>query len=242
MSDQLPEYVAKIIESEVAKQIYQQGLSGTISEIGKLGTDAVKAIRLFTFPIQALAALQDKVAHILENAQRKVPEARQQLAPPQLVGPILEKIKYLPEDDDLVRMYEELLARSIDKDRINEAHPSFIHIISQLSRDEAFLLFALKSNVFEVVDNLDYVRAENRFINRRIEKSSIPEELLFHKGNVDLYYSHLESLSLVVWPVYKQVPIMVGGVQTGVRRYSKIELTEFGKLFIRSCIPENGFA
>jgi hypothetical protein len=242
MSDQLPEYVAKIIESEVAKQIYEQGLSGSVSEIGKLGTDVLKTIRLFTLPIQALAKVQDRVEKALDNAGSKVPETRRQPAPPQLVGPIIEKLKYLPEDDELCKMYEELLARSIDSERINEAHPSFIHIISQLSRDEAFLLYELKSRPFNIVDVMDFIRSENRFVNRRIEKSDLPEDKMFYKNNIELYYSHLESLSLVTWPVYKQDPIIVEGNQIGIRRYSKFELTDFGKLFINACIPEKGFA
>lgn len=242
MSDQLPEYISKIIESEVAKQVYQQGLSGPVTEIGKLGTDALKTVRLFTFPLQILSTLQDRVEKVLNNARNKVPELNQQNAPPQLVGPILEKIKYLPEDDELIKMYEELLARSIDKDRVNEAHPSFIHIISQLSRDEACILFELKENDFEVTDYMDYVQLENKFINRRIEKTNIPYDKLFYKDNVELYYSHLESLSLVSWPVYKQIPINSQGKQTGLRRFSKITLTDFGKLFIKACIPEKGFA
>lgn len=242
MSDQIPEYISKIIESEVAKQVYQNGLSGSITELGKIGTDVVKTVRLFTFPIQALSKLQDKVERVLEAAYNKVPENNRQPAPPQLVGPVIEKLKYLPEGDELVKMYEELLARSIDSDRINEAHPSFIHIISQLSRDEAYLLFELKNKVFEVVDVMDFLSKENRFINRRIEKSNIPEDKLYFKNNIDLYYSHLESLSLVTWPVYKQDPIVLNGIQTGLRRFSKIELTVFGKMFIKACIPEKGFA
>ncbi len=138
-------------------------------------------------------------------------------------------------------MYEELLARSIDSERRNEAHPSFIHIISQLSRDESVLLYELKSRPFSIVDVMDFIRSENRFINRRIEKSDLPEDKMFFKNNIELYYSHLESLSLVTWPIYKQDPIIVGGNQIGIRRYSKFELTDFGKLFIKACIPEKGF-
>jgi hypothetical protein len=242
MSDQIPEYVAKIIESEVAKQVYQQGLSGTVTEVGKLGTDVMKTLRLFTLPIQVLSTFQDRVEKVLNNAKNKVPEIRQQIAPSQIVGPILEKIKYLPEEDELIKMYEELLARSIDKDRINEAHPPFVHIISQLSRDEAYLLFELKTSSFEVTDTLDFIQSENRFINRKVEKTTIPNEKLYYKENIKLYYAHLESLSLVSWPVYKQDPIIIQGKQTGIRRFSKIELTEFGKLFIKACIPEKGFA
>ncbi len=242
MSDLIPEYISRIIESEVAKQVYQNGLSSSVTELGKIGTDVVKTVRLFTLPIQALSKLQDKVERVLENACNKVPESNRQSAPPQLVGPVIEKLKYLPEEDELVKMYEELLARSIDSERINEAHPSFIHIISQLSRDEAYLLFELKNKVFEVVDVMDFLSKENRFINRRIEKSNIPEDKFYFKNNIDLYYSHLESLSLVTWPVYKQDPIIANGIQTGLRRFSKIELTGFGKMFINACIPEKGFA
>jgi hypothetical protein len=197
---------------------------------------------LFTLPIQILSTFQDRVEKVLNNARNKVPEIRQQIAPAQIAGPVLEKLKYIPEDDELIKMYEELLARSIDKDRINEAHPSFAHIISQLSRDEAYLLFELKEKSFEVTDTLDFIQTENKFVNRKIEKTTIPNEILFYKENTELYYSHLESLSLVNWPVYKQDPIIVLGRQTGIRRYSKIELTDFGKLFIRACIPDNGFA
>jgi ATP dependent DNA ligase domain len=32
-----------------------------------------------------------------------------------------------------------------------------------------------------------------------------------------------------------------GGPQTGVRRYSKMMLTDFGKLFVTACIPAEGF-
>jgi Abortive infection alpha len=241
MDDQLPEYIAKIVESEIAKQIYHQGLSGSVTEVGKLGTDIVKAIRLFTFPIQVLAKMQDKVERVLLAASKKVPEERKQEAPPQLVGPIIDKIRYLPEDDELMQMFEELLARSIDKDRIQEAHPSFIHIISQLSRDEAYILYELKQKDFEVVDVMDLNRSKNLFENRRIEKSNIPTDKLYYPENIELYYSHLDSLSLVEWPVYKQDPISVNGTQYGIRRNSKMCLTQFGKLFTKACLPEKGF-
>ena len=169
-----------------------------------------------------------------------MPETRQQNAPPQIVGPILENLKYIPENDELIKLYEELLARSIDKERINEAHSSFVHIISQLSRDEAYLLSELKTKEFEVVDTLDYNETENTFFNRKIEKTSIPKDKLYYKENIELYFTHLDSLCLLNWPVYKQEPIFLNNMQTGVRRFSRIELTDFGKMFIKACIPENG--
>jgi hypothetical protein len=48
-------------------------------------------------------------------------------------------------------------------------------------------------------------------------------------------------VSLLNWPVEKQDPIVSQGVQTGLRRYSKMRLTDFGNVFVEACIPENGF-
>jgi hypothetical protein len=150
-------------------------------------------------------------------------------------------MKYLPEDDVVVQLFEELLARSIDSERVVEAHPSFVHIVSQLSRDEAVILFELSKREFEVVDVLDLDKRNNRFINRRVESSSLPVDVLFRPESIELYYSHLESLSLVQWPIVDQKAIPASGTQTGLRRTSRMNLTEFGRLFAKACVPEEGF-
>jgi hypothetical protein len=58
---------------------------------------------------------------------------------------------------------------------------------------------------------------------------------------MQFYYGHLESLSLVTWPVTSQNPVMQGSIQLGVTRQSKIQPTEFGRAFMGACIPESGF-
>ena len=57
----------------------------------------------------------------------------------------------------------------------------------------------------------------------------------------ELYQTHLDSLSLVSWPVLDQQPIFVNGDQTGTRRKSSWVLTDFGKLFVEYCIPPKGY-
>ena len=138
-------------------------------------------------------------------------------------------------------MFEELLTQAIDADTTAKVHPSFAHLISQLSRDEAIILYRLRSAEFKVVDTLDYDRAQNKFENRKIEESTLPSEDLQYPHQIELYYSHLESLNLVKWPVEKQDAIVNDGIQTGLRRYSTMHLTEFGQLFVSVCVPEGGF-
>lgn len=72
-----------------------------------------------------------------------MPEQRYVEAPAEIVGPAIEKMKYIDEKSLLWQMFEELLTRSVDKEAVSQSHPAFVHIISQLSRDEAFILAKL---------------------------------------------------------------------------------------------------
>lgn len=234
--------IGEALNSKVADKAYDDAVSKPAKQVGKFAEDVFKTARLLAFPVQITAAIQDKLEKTLERVKNKVPEER--LIEPQLqiVGPIYENIKYLNDNTVLYEMFEELLTRSIDSERIVEAHPSFAYIISQLSHDEAIMLFELKDNDFDVVDTLDLDREKNRWINLKIEKSTIPKDKLLFPDNTEMYYSHLDSLSLVKWPVVKEDYLKdEKGVQTGLRRYSKMHLTDFGKYFVKACVPEGGF-
>lgn len=234
--------LGKLIPKEVIEKVYDDAVSDPAKEVGKLGVDVVKTARLLLAPLQVLAAGQDRLEAMLKRIRHRVPEERQIEAPPELVGPTLEKMRYLDDKSELWRMYEEVLTKSVDSEAADAIHPSFPHIISQLSRDEAWMLYRLRDQGFTVIDTMDLNRETNRFENRKIEESELPVDELFLPDQINLYYSHLESLSLVNWPVREQTPIKdEDGRQTGTRRRSKMRLTDFGKLFVAACIPEDGF-
>ena len=234
--------IGEALNSKVAEKAYDDVGSKPAKQLGELAEDVVKTARLVLFPFQIGAAIQDKLDRTSRRVLDKVPPEKRIHPQLQIVGPIYENIKYLEDNTILYEMFEELLARSIDRERIAEAHPSFIHIISQLSHDEAIILLELKKNDFEVVDTLDLDRDNNRWINRKIEKTTIPIDKLLFPEKAEMYYSHLDSLSLVKWPVTKEDPIRDDdNRQTGLRRYSKMHLTEFGKFFVNACVPEGGF-
>lgn len=234
--------IGEALSSKVAEKAYDDAISKAAKQFGEFGEDFLKAARLVLFPIQMAAAMQDRLERTLERVCSRVPAERRTTPPPlQILGPIFEHIKYMSDDKILYELFEELLTRSIDSERIAETHPSFVHIIAQLSHDEAIILLELKKNDFEIVDTLDLDHEKDRFVNLKIEKTTIPKDKLFFSGQVNIYYSHLESLNLVLWPVFKQDPILDGDRQIGIRRYSKMNLTEFGKFFANACIPEVGF-
>jgi hypothetical protein len=236
-----PEDLIKAVPEDVIKAAYEDLASRPLSELSKLGTDAVKTVRLITAPLQITAGLQDRLSSFIQNRVSKIPQEKMQESPAMIIGPSIEKMKYLPDNSPLWEMFEELLLKSMNRDEIDKAHPSFVHIIGQLSHNEAILLYELSQEEFSVIDYMDYNRSTNKFSNRIIEKSTIPTDKMVYHENFELYYNHLNSMSLVNWPVEKQTPIKTGNIQTGLRRNSKWVLTDFGKLFIEACIPGNGF-
>ncbi|MES2535631.1 MAG: Abi-alpha family protein [Pseudomonadota bacterium] len=238
----LPDGIEKLLPTNVIEKAYDDVASLPAREVGKIAVDVVKTARLLLAPFQLAAAFQDRFERAVERIRVRVPEERQREAPAEIAGPSLQQMQYLEESNPLWQMFEELLTRSVDSEAILTVHPSFAQIISQLSRDEAVILSRLRHNDFKVVDKLDFNRKENRFENRVVERSEIPEADLWQPAQVGLYYSHLDSLSLVQWPVQKQEPIVgADGVQSGIRRHSTMQLTEFGRLFAASCIPDLGF-
>ena len=64
-------------------------------------------------------------------------------------------------------MFSELLSRSIDKDRVEEAHPAYPLIIKQLSADEVRILTLLNGKTFERVHTQVYYADTNLFSRER---------------------------------------------------------------------------
>ncbi|MDX1959524.1 MAG: Abi-alpha family protein [Leptospiraceae bacterium] len=235
------EIVKEALDSKLVEKIYDDGLSGTTSQIGKLSEDLIKTARLLLAPIQLLGSLQDRLDLILDRIRKKIPNERIKEGDPKIIGPALENLKYIRADDILFESFINLITKSMDKDHYTEAHPAFSRLLEQMSSDEAIMLYELKNKEFKVIDTMDLDRSINQFCNRKMVSSEIPVEKLESPDLIETYYNHLESLGLVNWPVYKQDPIVNNGTQTGIKRYSKWHLTPFGKAFSLACIPDEDY-
>lgn len=231
------EIVSKVIDSKVVENTYNDALSPGLKELGKVGVDLAKTARLLLAPLQIAATFQDRLERFLREMNERVPESRRIEVAPEISGPAIESMRFLDESNTLWGLFKEILFKSADQKYVELVHPSFIQIIKQLTRDEALLLLKLDVDSFYQVYTQDLDRQENKFVNRKTESSTIPVDELFSPESMGIYYSHLESLSLVRWPMTKQDPIIVQGVQVGIRCFSEIHLTDFGKLFVSACIP-----
>lgn len=156
MCGKMPDdFIDKIVKKLPVKQVYDEAVSPAAKQVGALGEDLGKTLRLALAPIQLGAALQDRFSHFIDKSVRNVPKDRRIAPPPQIIGPVLEGIRYEPEDTPIDEMFSTLLSNSMDRENYDKAHPSFPIIIRQLSGDEAIILMELNLRSYSTVETYE---------------------------------------------------------------------------------------
>jgi Abortive infection alpha len=246
MSDEVTDKIIEELAKQIPiKQVYGDLASPATKEVGKSLTDIVKVLRLVLAPIQLVAALQDRFERFLDRAVRQIPEARRITPAPQMLGPILEAIRYEPELTPIDEMFSQLLSGSMDKERVDRAHPAFIEIIKQLSSDEAVLLASIATG-----PRRWYVRQLLDFSGQETLLDEHPMGGLVKPQNFELYLLHLGHLGLVTYydlkapePEYEPTPqrqvddliYPASRVQVASKVFKELKLTPWGDAFMRAC-------
>jgi hypothetical protein len=230
------------VAEALAKQLpirwlYKDTVSPAAKESGLILADLAKTIRLALVPFQLTAALQDRIARFIDGAVRRVPEERRISPAPQILGPTLEGIRYEVEASPIEKMFSELLSRSMDSIRADEAHPAYPHIVRQLSSDEAKILTLLKGRTYRYVYTRDYDNDRALFVAHRILTDELPRGELMFPENVAFYMEHLDQLGLAgVYQEGNQEPLLnTDGEQTGVKVICNYRLKHFGSRFLAAC-------
>src|SRR5262245_13574847 len=195
-NDPTTEFAKELARQLPVKAIYDDAAAPAAKQTGQLLEDLTKVLQLALLPAQSLAALQDRYRRFLDKSIRRIPEERQVSPAPQIIGPVLEGIRYEPEDTPIDEMFSELLSRSMDRERVNEAHPAYPFIIRQLSLDEARMIKLLKDRQFDHVRTRDWDRATGLFSGGKVEVDEFPRDGLAFPDNVNFYFAHMTQLGL----------------------------------------------
>ena len=221
--------LVQVIAGELAKQVpVKEALSPAAVEIGGLGSDLVKVVRLALAPVQYLAVQQDRYRRFIERAAQKAPEADRVEPAPQLLGPILEGIRYEPEGSMTDEAFAELLGRAFDRERASQAHPSFPFLIRALADDEMVLLDRLRSRTL-IVRLGEYIDGLVHPVDPSVWKERF--SYLTHPLQIKAYANHLEALGLTT-PLIAQNsgPIEFGRLRSEHQVWA-LNLSDFGTLF-----------
>lgn len=229
--------LAVAVATELAKQLpVKEALEPPARQTGEILQDIVKTVQLALAPIQLAGALQDRLRHFLDNSVRRVPEEMRITPPPQVLGPIIEAIRYEPEGTEIDAMFSALLSASMDQERIQEVHPAFVAIIRSLSPDEAKILKALATGPIAHIFTQRLDHARNLFDAPKTEALTVPNGLAYpHNGHVSL--SRLVQLGLVGEQPTRAGEPIAAGAQTGLRTHNEFFLTPWGKQFMRAAAP-----
>ncbi len=247
-----------------AVPIYDDAVKPVAKEVGKALGTLGGVINIALAPLAAMVYGYEVIKEQLTSrlAARLTNTPPENIVSPklQIVGPLIEKYKYVHDSEELSQMFVNLLANAMDKNTVKKAHPSFVNVISELSPDEARLLNTI--SLEPVLPKLDVTLS-----HKTPEKPDAGHTYLYENFTLlgtkaklqfpDLtpsYLSNLERLNIISCPVgvmaesyiekshYKalredhfimemQKHVETKGMKTELHE-GIIKITDFGKLFI----------
>jgi hypothetical protein len=140
-----------------AVPVYQDAIQPSTKQIGQSLETVTKTVNIALAPIKALVWGYEKIEVFINTRVseklKNVPEENIVSPPPEVAGPAVEALRYSGYNENLRELYANLLATAMDKDSIQNAHPSFVEILKNISSDEATLLQAfLPKSQYPVID------------------------------------------------------------------------------------------
>ena len=107
-TDPLGEFAKELAKQLPVKAVYGDLLARPARQAGQMLTDIIKTIELALAPLQFAGAYQDRLRAFIDKSIRRVPEQKRVSPAPQILGPIIEGIRYEPEDTPIDEMFSQL--------------------------------------------------------------------------------------------------------------------------------------
>ncbi|MDG2642390.1 Abi-alpha family protein [Vibrio parahaemolyticus] len=255
--------ITEVVKSapKVIEEVYSDGVSSTLKEASKIGVDAVKTIRLMLFPLQFGAMAQDRLAKYIAQSLDAVPVENRIEPTESLAFPLAEKLRVQEEGSLLTEAYLNLLSRAMDRERVGEAHPAFINIISQLCPDEILLLNQIGKSEYlllfmldgeigaysksAIVDYVDTLQV-NENTKNHLKKYAFERESIAQPELLTTLLEHIVSMGLVIYDVNLFERKGFWGLREAVsypeHYVQRVQLTKFGELFFKACVSGEKFA
>lgn len=228
---------AAVLNTPVAKRIYSEGLSKPIKSASALTTDILEGLRLFTAPFALAANYKDRLLKYLTECRNRVPVERQVESPPEIAGPLIERLRFIDDADPLKQLYLNLLTASIDRERQEGIHPAFPLILSQLSSDEAKLIACVRQGITCLrcdsgeIDRVLWVKL--RWPNKEPENEAEIRANAESEGELPLAFParfemYIQRLAFLL--IAGGLPVLDSTV-----RWYYMALTNFGHMFATAC-------
>jgi hypothetical protein len=250
---QIEEIARALGIKDLVPQIYRDLLQPVTQEVGKNLVTVAKALSVALAPLEASVwgyqKIKDWLSAKLSIRFAKVDPDRIQSPPLIIAGPALLGLSFAAQEADLREMYANLLGTAMDKESPEIAHPSYVHVLQQLSPDEAKILRVLTTyESWQLVCEGTY--DPMGAITDREKGIPFQFEALCKKAdvkNIDGSYSYLDNMvRLRILGEFNRSDakfIPEGGNRYGTyeadienEEYQSVYITEYGERFIEACV------
>lgn len=205
---------------ELLKEIYGDIAKPGVSQVGKalgtvlgLGNTVLIPLRLLN---EVGRAFEHQTFERIAARFSKIPDDKVIPICPEIGVPIMDKLSYT-SDDTLRNMFIELLAKAATFDLVNQAHPSFVNLISSICPDEAII-------ISEFSNKKDIPFLEIRAVNEPSNSYVVLNDLLVnpidgmrYPDQTPLYISNLAGLGIV--EIMRDVFLSDKGSYDSLERY-----------------------
>ena len=249
-----------------AVPIYQDALQPLAKETGKALQTIGKVVNTALIPVKGLVWGAEKFEKFIKfKVEEKLKNTHvNDICSPNLsiAGPAFESLKYVGHEETLQEMYANLLANAMDINTKDDAHPSFVEIIKQLSSEEAKLLLFLSQQTSypDLCSNSQQVTVQGGFfgigdsgiISNQVKKEFSDLCLDFKEYmNIDSAldnYLRLQILDIESQTVQRIEDNWFGfsmdedkvseKLQLEIKHNEKLFFTSFGQKFIKICVKD----
>ncbi|HAT3807774.1 TPA: DUF4393 domain-containing protein [Morganella morganii] len=178
-------------------------------EIGKTIVTLTKAINVALSPVSLTIFGYEKIKGFIETTLKeklsKIPEENIIHPKGNVVGPALENLKYLDENEEdlsIKNMYANLIANAINKETKDSIHPAFVDIIKQLENNDVMILEAMR-----VQNAIAFIRIKKKrpsdegsgelIVMKYVFNNEIVQSVEFNPNSLYSSIENLERLKLI---------------------------------------------
>lgn len=251
---------------ELLKEIYGDLAKPGVAQVGRALGTVIETGALALLPLRlansAARAWEQRTFEQIAERFSSIEEGQVDSIRPELAVPILESLQFT-SDETIRSLFIELLASGSDKAYSETCHPSFVHIIKNLSPDEGKIL--TEWNGKSAVPFLDIWMRVGKSRRKRLNNvMDIPKSLNLSQ-NINVYISNMTGLGLIKrttsqwldeknyeshvkyadskWPGIKQSNVQKFDMATEVDgqifyECGMISIEPYGTLFQRACLAK----
>lgn len=197
---EMKKIIPDVVEKLPVEEMYTDLLQPSFQALGKAGENIFKFVAL---PIRFLGMtadeLEKKYKDFIARALSGVEEEKRQKPSATIAGLLLEHVKYVFDDEQekvVEEMFAELLSSACNQEKCDSVHPSYVHVLQQITWLEALIL----KKLYEYVNEIDCIGVVFKGIEhpqtKRVVVISEEAETLYHcdEEEESVFFHHYAAM------------------------------------------------